>query len=185
MRHLYRSGPDLTPILQTKGNEALFLMVAGQRRPLTNREEAFALGYGVEQISQISADFLAQFPLESDPTYSAPTEVPPTATPCPQPIAEILIILTNDPAQAQLGCPTSEALITPAAWQSFEHGQLLWRSDRKVIYILGSDGHWFFVGDTWEDGDEEIDPSIIPDEGFYQPKTRLWQGVARAARGAG
>jgi hypothetical protein len=59
--------------------------------------------------------------------------------------------------------------VVAAARQPFEHGWLLWRQDVNLIYGLGPEQPWFFMGDTWRDGDPSDDPAIIPPNGFYQP----------------
>lgn len=48
-----------------------------------------------------------------------------------------------------MGCPTGGAFHTWGAWQTFERGAMLWREDQKSIYVLGIDGHWQVVDDTW------------------------------------
>jgi len=89
-----------------------------------------------------------------------------------------------------LGCPRQAAEITPGAWQPFENGLLLWRGDLNLIYGVGPDEAWFITGDTWREGDEPYDASIIAPEGYYQPARgfgKVWRdrpGV-RAALGWG
>lgn len=95
----------------------------------------------------------------------------PSATSCPQPVDSALAALpAADRLDQPLGCPRSEALTVSAAWQPFQHGQMLWREDSKVIYILGPGHTWSFTGDPWREGDPSEDPAFVPPEtGLYQP----------------
>jgi serine/threonine-protein kinase len=110
------------------------------------------------------------------PTQS-PTLLPPTAptlsptpTPCPQPVAvEFLPLLADGLNAQQLGCPKSSERIIATAWQPFERGEMLWRSDANLIYILLADNTWRSIGDTWRDGDLDFDPAIVPPDGRLQP----------------
>ncbi len=177
---LYRLGPALTQLLRSEESEAVFLIDEGRRQPMPAGEALWALGYGVEDVSTVPADFLAGFPLAPTPAPPAatlaepgPTPSPPLSpspTPCPLPLDPALAdFLAGRPLQDQLGCPRGEAMTTPAAWQTFEYGLLLWRADSNLIYVLAPDKTWFSTGDTWRDGDAPYDPTIVPPAGFYQP----------------
>jgi hypothetical protein len=75
----------------------------------------------------------------------------------------------NIPLDEPLDFPRTPAEISPAAWQPFENGLLLWRGDLDLIYGVGPGEAWFITGDTWREGDDPYDPSIIAPEGYYQP----------------
>lgn len=109
------------------------------------------------------------------PVLPTDTPVPPTDTPTPD------CGLPTDPTLApiwergRLGCPTAGSAITWAAWQSFERGYMLWRSDTDHVYILhmqdGSDlyaGTWQLRTDTW-DGSNPDGVGLSPPPGLYEP----------------
>lgn len=175
VRHLYHTGPPLTPFLRPDNGQEIYQIVAGQRQPVASEAAVFAQGYGVEAIGRVPAEFLAALPLaEVTATPApppAPTEPPPTptATPCPLAVAEVFVARLTGPLAEAMGCPQGKAELIATAAQRFQQGQMLWRGDRQVIYVLEADGRWSFFGDTWEDGDDPFDPSIIVPEGLYQP----------------
>ncbi len=178
---LYSIGAPLTPLLRQEVTGEVFLIENGWRRPMPDGEALWALGYGVEDVSSAPVDYLDSFPLvEWTPTPAATTASapapPPTSTPppsptaCPQPVDPALAAFMQDnPIRAQLNCPLATALTTPAAWEPFERGLMLWREDLNLIYVLGPDGTWISTGDTWREGDEPYDVAIVPPPGFYQP----------------
>ena len=215
---LYPTGRPLTPLLQAEGEDAIFLIADGKRHPMpSNSDELWALGYGIDDIKPVPAEYLESFPLAQVTSTPSPTAKPataivavppPTATPqptatstattvptptpttCPQPIDPALSALLAMNLNEPLGCPKSLAITSPAAWQPFENGLMLWRQDLNLIYGVGPDEAWFITGDTWRDGDPSNDPSIIVPNGYYQPERgfgKVWRerpGV-RAALGWG
>jgi hypothetical protein len=59
--------------------------------------------------------------------------------------------------QMKLGCPTAKSSVIWAAWEPFQHGEMLWRSDLDWTYALhqqnGADaslGDWSTGKDTWK-----------------------------------
>ncbi len=126
----------------------------------------------------------------------APTKTPlPTATPpllptiqpTPCPYA-VLPALQPAFLIIELGCPLNpgrDPLTT--AYAPFEGGQMLWREDNAVIYVLTNDGRWTQYNDLWREGDAEFtcgEPANPPTplRGFG----RVWcdQLPVRAALGA-
>jgi hypothetical protein len=99
-------------------------------------------------------------------------------------LTTLLDIELNEP----LGCPRSTSSHTPAAWQPFENGLMLWRGDSNLIYGVGPGEAWFITGDRWLEGDPSDDPTINVPSGYYQPVRgfgKVWrerEGV-RAALG--
>jgi len=57
----------------------------------------------------------------------------------------------------------------PAAYQSFEHGALIWRGDSLAILALFDDGSWKAFPDTWAEGEPEFDLDISAPDGLQQP----------------
>jgi hypothetical protein len=79
-------------------------------------------------------------------------------------------------------CPAGPPLVSDGAEQHFERGVMLWNRAERRIYVLFNDtGYttaWRAYTDTWEEGDPESDPSIVPPEGLYQPIRgfgRVWR----------
>jgi len=89
----------------------------------------------------------------------------------------------------ELGCP-----ITPGrdplstAYAPFEGGQMLWREDNAVIYVLTNDGRWAQYNDLWREGDPEFtcdgpDNPPTPVRGFgrvWCDRTEVRQGLGAA-----
>ncbi len=56
-----------------------------------------------------------------------------------------------------------------AAFQPFERGAMLWNGDSQMITVLYDDGTYQQFKDTFEEGDQEFDPSLTPPGGALQP----------------
>jgi hypothetical protein len=75
------------------------------------------------------------------------------------------------------------------ARQRFQNGQMIWRQDRRQIYVLYNDGHWQGFEDQWLDTDPPDDPSIVAPSGLQQPVRgfgKVWReklGGPKAALG--
>lgn len=174
VRHLYRTGPPLTELLQATNEVAIYRLADGQRQSMPTGEALYDLGYGNEDISQVPADFLMTFPLADIEPTSTPSPPPepassPTPTSCSQSVDETFSELLNTELFAQLGCPVGQAITTSAAWQPFETGLMLWRQDTNLIYILTTN-RTNFMGDTWrQDIDPAFDSTIQPPADLFQP----------------
>ncbi len=106
-----------------------------------------------------------------------PTPLPASATPRPE------IFPTNTVAQVQI------------AEQVFEHGRMFWIRHTRQIWVMVSvpqddntGGDWFCYNDTFLEGEAEIDPSLVPPEGMYQPRRgfgKLWRGHQELKSGLG
>jgi len=90
--------------------------------------------------------------------------------------------------------PTAQLTVTPdtrptatvgqiqVAEQVFEHGRMLWIQPRGQIWVMieicqGS-GRWLIFDDTFQDGEPESDPALLPPSGMYQPERgfgKLWR----------
>lgn len=99
-----------------------------------------------------------------------PTETP-TSTPmpeCPIPVADSFAALYD---QGLFGCARGAEAIVWAAWQPFQRGSMLWRSDNDQAYVFLPAGQWFPIQDRW-DGGASVDrgappPGLfIPERGF-------------------
>jgi hypothetical protein len=58
---------------------------------------------------------------------------------------------------------------TPAAWQPFEQGLMLWRADDRSIYVLHADGEWERYADTWDESLPAFDAGLTAPDGLQQP----------------
>ena len=117
------------------------------------------------------------------PTPVAPTSTPrilptlpptpsPTVTPqltpgvCELPIDASFPLLNS---RNQLGCAiTPPGRIVWAAWEPFERGSMLWRSDTDQAYIFTDDGRWQPVEERW-DG-KPLTPRGETPPGLYEPQ---------------
>ena len=69
-------------------------------------------------------------------------------------------------------------LKVPVAFQPFQHGTMVWRSDTREIYVLHGDGAWAAHDDAWTSDEPEWDSSISAPEGLIQPKRgfgKVWR----------
>jgi hypothetical protein len=64
-------------------------------------------------------------------------------------------------------CPLTQDRVS-AAYESFERGHLVWRSDTREIYVLYDDGRYEICEDTWQEGDP-ADIADTPPSGLYAP----------------
>lgn len=80
--------------------------------------------------------------------------------------------------------PTSTVAEVQMAEVVFEHGRMFWlRHSRQIWVMVASEqdensGDWFCYNDTFEEGQQEIDPDLVPPEGLYQPRRgfgKLWR----------
>lgn len=72
-------------------------------------------------------------------------------------------------AQDRLGCPVNDGSTLSIVAQTFERGTMYWRSDTRTIYALASDGQFWQVADSWNDGMPVDDPMLVPPGGLIQP----------------
>lgn len=119
------------------------------------------------------------------PTATATRTVPPTPTRTPTrtPTPTLPACgLAVDPAlapgweRAKVGCPTAGAAVIWAAWEPFEHGSMLWRSDLDWTYAFywagGNDpngGEWTTGGDGWRWDGITNPPPLTPPSGLVEP----------------
>jgi hypothetical protein len=107
------------------------------------------------------------------------TEAQSAVTPSPQPTTATTPTPTIDLF------PTATFGQIQVAEQVFERGRMFWIQPRKQIWVLidngSGSGQWQVYDDTFEDGEPESDPNIVPPEGKYQPLRgfgKLWRSNA-------
>jgi hypothetical protein len=64
-------------------------------------------------------------------------------------------------------CPLTQDEVW-AAYEPFEHGDMIWRSDSSEIHVLYDDGSYETYTDTWQEGDP-VTISGAPPPGLYAP----------------
>ncbi|MEZ4868106.1 MAG: sugar-binding protein [Caldilineaceae bacterium] len=129
------------------------VVVAGDAIPTftaTSPATATATALGAEANATLTNAATAAAPtVAATATQPAPT-LPATATPMAscayQPAAEFVAI-TN---AAPFGCATSEAGLVWSAWEPFERGDMLWRSDNDRAYSFFNDGTWMPINEKWD-----------------------------------
>ena len=93
-----------------------------------------------------------------------PTAPPPTRV-CAVPL-DPQFAASFDPGV--LGCPVAPTNIFWAAYEGFERGAMLWRSDTNLSYILYGDGTWAPSNETWNG--QEPPWRGDPPAGLYRPE---------------
>lgn len=134
------------------------------------------------------------------PATAAPSSTPalsqtPLASATPQPTATPLLIVSPGPSPSPAGplvtptgapelFPTMVVADVPIAEQVFEHGRMFWiRHNRQIWVMVASPddpqrGDWLCYYDNFEEGEQELDPGLIPPDGLYQPRRgfgKLWR----------
>jgi hypothetical protein len=99
--------------------------------------------------------------------WPVPTPPPPTATPCPQGVDARFELDVELPHR--LGCPAGPGQEVQVAFQPFERGAMFWRGDVRQVIVLQEDNTWSAYEDTWQEGQPERDPDLVPPAGLYQP----------------
>lgn len=91
------------------------------------------------------------------PTTTGTPPVTPSPTPSATPTAACVVAVSETFAAlnpgTQLGCALREPAIVWAAYERFERGAMLWRSDTDDVYAIYDDGGWELVNERW-DGQE-------------------------------
>ncbi len=104
-----------------------------------------------------------------------PTPTPETGPGCPEQVGEAAFLARRLP---ELGCPLDTGRTVFMAHQPFQRGRMIWRSDTRTVYVLHQDGTWQAFSDTWQEGQPERDPTLVPPAGLYQPIRgfgRIWR----------
>jgi hypothetical protein len=107
-------------------------------------------------------------------TLTTPMPTPsltPSTTPTPSPTVACAVPIDGQFAgsydRATFGCATAPANIYWAAWEPFERGGMLWRSDTNQAYALFDNGEWQTIDQGW-DG-QEIPSRGEPPSGLQAP----------------
>ncbi|HLV36454.1 MAG TPA: hypothetical protein VKY59_15115 [Spirillospora sp.] len=120
-----------------------------------------------EETAEQTAEVQSALTAEATPTDTA-TAAPDTPTPRPSP--------TDSPF------PTPTITQIQVAEQVFEKGRMFWLQPTGQIWVMivtsEGRGEWRIYEDTFVEGEPEIDPDIIPPDGFEQPTRgfgKLWR----------
>lgn len=120
-----------------------------------------------------------------------------TATPGSTPDGDIQAVESEEPTATVTPIPTTATpQVTPTvdpfptpiinqiqvAEQVFEGGRMFWLQPTQQIWVMIVEaegrGDWQIFEDTFEDGESEFDPEIVPPEGMSQPERgfgKLWR----------
>ena len=104
---------------------------------------------------------------------NTPTVVDQTPTPT-QPACDYEYFFEPSPEV----CPDGASQDSIAAEQPFERGFMIWIEETDSIYVFEWEGLWKRYDDTFEEGQPENDPTIVPPAGLYQP----FRGFGKAWR---
>jgi len=149
-----------------------------------NGSLSFELRIGVERDS-----FAYVLTVQND--TASDSETVHVRLPCPD---RYFFTTTRD----DLECPAAAPQTSPAAEQRFEHGRMIWLESQRRIYVLWGDGQppapgappdgFLVFDDTWQSGEPESDPTIIPPSGLYQPRRgfgKVWRSWPEVRAGLG
>ncbi len=83
----------------------------------------------------------------------------------------------NVEGAALLGCPTGTVQGVRGVFQTFERGVMFWRESDRSIFAISTGGigqgqpsdTWWRLDDTFQEGEPESDPNLVPPEGLLQP----------------
>lgn len=114
-----------------------------------------------------SASPTATLTMTATPTITATATITATVTPEQECLFEPASAFMARYEVAQFGCAEADATIVWAAWQPFQHGSMLWRSDTDQAYVFYSGGQWAPVTERW-DGSSPADRGAPP-PGLYAP----------------
>lgn len=115
--------------------------------------------------------------ITSSATPIAPTPTLPITTSAPLPASQ-----TPSPTLDIFPTPVVAQIIV--AEQPFENGRMFYIQPQDEIWVMiyenaeGTSGQWRFYPNTWQEGMTELDTSIAPPEGRYQPERgfgMLWR----------
>ena len=81
--------------------------------------------------------------------------------------------------------PTDTLAEVQIVEEVFEHGRMFWISHNRQIWVMADNpsvmvngGDWYCYYDTFEDGEPETDPSLVPPDDLIQPKRgfgKIWR----------
>ncbi len=122
---------------------------------------------------------------------ATPSGEPPETEATDNATAQVAPIEVTPTPGLPVALPTTAALPTPfvteiqVAEQVFEHGRMFWLQPNREIWVMinapdsTTQGQWLIFEDTFEEGQPEYDPAIVPPgEGFAQPERgfgKLWR----------
>ena len=120
--------------------------------------------------------YIVLSPTPTQGTSSANNDDPPSVTPTPTESS------TPTPTATPNFFPTATINQITVAEQVFQRGRMFWIEPTHQIWVLvvESQGHgaWQVFRDTFEEGQPESDPSIVPPQNLLQPMRgfgKLWR----------
>ena len=154
--------------------------------------QAFSMQNGTGVFASAGGQVLAAYRWEATLQSALVIEIPataaanlptPTASPVPPPPSPYPEIFpTNVTAEVQM------------VEQGYEHGRMFWLRHNRQIWVMvdvppdNPAGDWYCYNDIFVEGEPEIDPSLIPPDGLYQPRRgfgTLWRSHPELKAGLG
>lgn len=134
-------------------------------------------GPNVTLIPQSTATFS---PGAVPPVQGFPTSAVPASTTCTTSTSSgFLTLYQGNPDIAnQLGCPSGDVQLIPAAWQSFETGIMTWLNGEIVVFYTVSDTYQG-LPDTFVQGSDPETSTETPPAGLFTPIRgflKVWDG---------
>ena len=161
------------PVLQSEG---IAMGVAGQSGsavyPNFTDPPTQVLGV-VRALPQWGVALLLEVPADAVSELAAvlPTPTPTLAPGTPTPLPALF--------------PTNVVAEVAIAEETFEHGRMIWFRHNRQIWVMVDNndpatpgGDWYCYNDTFQEGEPEIDPNLVPPEGLFQPRRgfgKLWR----------
>ncbi len=135
---------------------ALFAFAVGAAFIILNNRIGPAAPTRVPPTATVAAALVPATTLTPTATVLTTPTLTPTVTTTPTPTPTPPCVLTVDPAlaplfsEAELGCARTAAGTVWAAWQTFEGGNMFWRSDLDQAYVFYANQTWFPVLERWD-----------------------------------
>ena len=112
----------------------------------------------------------SSLPVAPAPTSAASAGLTGPASSGPSASCHTAYFFTPAPAE----CPRFPAQMAAAAVQQFEYGRMIWLangdlSGGALIYVLYDNGMYDVFVDLWQNGDMELDDTLVVPAGFLQP----------------
>ncbi|MBI5957468.1 MAG: hypothetical protein HY866_01945 [Chloroflexi bacterium] len=126
----------------------------------------------------------------SGPDQPQVVEIVPTPTLLP--VIATAALLTPTPRPDIF--PTNVVAQVQLAEQVFEHGRMFWIRHSRQIWVMvnvppdNAGGDWYCYNDTFQEGEAETDPDLVPPDGMLQPRRgfgKLWRSHPELLNGLG
>ncbi len=101
------------------------------------------------EVGGLSGWVAAPYVTEGFPEAEHSTSATASASAQPACLSQPSALLAELYVWEQLGCVRSASVVTWAAWQPFDGGDLLWRADTDEVYVFYGSGSWSPIAERW------------------------------------